>query len=124
MRCTSAAVQVLQDYEKTPEQVDFRDPTYLKKATDRMPDLGRKVWPSKQGDCCASGCSGHGVLCLHRPAQAHQSDSAFTDIGHLASMRQVDTGAERYRERDGLLWGMPRRVGHCCRLLQPQVADE
>ena len=51
----TSMVQVLQDYEKTPEQVDFRDPTYLKKATDRMPDLGRKVWPSKQGDCCASG---------------------------------------------------------------------
>ena len=72
MRRRSAAVQVLQDYEKTPEQVDFRDPTYLKKATDRMPDLGRKVWPSKQGSCCALIFLRHGAPCLQRPAQAHQ----------------------------------------------------
>ena len=49
MRRKSAAVQVLQDYEKTPEQVDFRDPTYRKKAADRMPDIGRKVCPFKAG---------------------------------------------------------------------------
>jgi len=34
---------VLQDYEKNPEQVDFRDPAYVKKTSDRMPDIGRKV---------------------------------------------------------------------------------
>lgn len=36
-------MQVLQDYEKNPEQVDFRDASYLKKTSDRMPDIGRKV---------------------------------------------------------------------------------
>ncbi|CAL5224064.1 g6689 [Coccomyxa viridis] len=35
--------QVIQDYEKSPEGVDLRDPSYLKKASDRMPDIGRKV---------------------------------------------------------------------------------
>ena len=66
MRRRSATVQVLQDYEKTPEQVDFRDPAYLKKTADRMPDIGRKVCPC-EGACCATSCSGHGVPCLQRP---------------------------------------------------------
>lgn len=35
--------QVLQDYEKTPEQVDLRDAAYVKKTADRMPDVGKKV---------------------------------------------------------------------------------
>lgn len=50
----NSAAQVLQDYEKTPEQVDFRDPTYLKKATDRMPDLGRKVCSFQAGQLLCS----------------------------------------------------------------------
>ena len=57
MRRRSVAVQVLQDYEKTPEQVDFRDPTYLKKATDRMPDLGRKVCTFQAGQLLCSHIS-------------------------------------------------------------------
>ena len=39
----AASAQVIQDYEKNPEEVDLRDPSYLKKTTDRMPDIGRKV---------------------------------------------------------------------------------
>ncbi|CAL8465768.1 g5304 [Coccomyxa elongata] len=35
--------QVLQDYEKLPEQVDLRNPIYVKRIADRMPDIGKKV---------------------------------------------------------------------------------
>lgn len=35
--------QVLLDYEKEPEKVNFRDEQYLKKTADRMPDIGKKV---------------------------------------------------------------------------------
>ena len=41
---TPTLAQVIQDYEKSPEEVDLRDPSYLKKASDRMPDIGRKVY--------------------------------------------------------------------------------
>ena len=36
-------MQVLQDYDRNPEEVELRDPSYLKKISDRMPDIGRKV---------------------------------------------------------------------------------
>ena len=39
-------VQVLQDYDKHPEEVDLNNPSYLKKTSDRMPDIGRKVYPT------------------------------------------------------------------------------
>ena len=39
----AASAQVIQDYEKNPEEVDLRDPSYLKKTSDCMPDIGRKV---------------------------------------------------------------------------------
>ena len=34
---------MLQDYEKLPEQVDLRNPIYVKRTADRMPDIGKKV---------------------------------------------------------------------------------
>lgn len=43
-------MQVLQDYDKNPEEVDLKDPGYLKRVSDRMPDIGRKVHPAT----CAS----------------------------------------------------------------------
>lgn len=34
---------MLQDYEKLPEQVDLRNPIYVKRTAARMPDIGKKV---------------------------------------------------------------------------------
>lgn len=34
---------MLQDYEKLPEQVNLRNPIYVKRTADHMPDIGKKV---------------------------------------------------------------------------------
>lgn len=47
MRCEVAAtfVQVIRDQERAPESVDLRDEAYIKRAAERLPDIGRKARP-------------------------------------------------------------------------------
>ena len=41
--CSLVSSQVEQDYEKGSEDVDMRSQAYIKKAADRMPNIGRKA---------------------------------------------------------------------------------
>ena len=47
MRCEVAAcdVQVVRDQERAQESVDLRDEAYIKRAAERLPDIGRKACP-------------------------------------------------------------------------------
>ena len=47
MRSEAAAcdVQVIRDQERAPESVDLRDEAYIKRAAERLPDIGRKARP-------------------------------------------------------------------------------
>ncbi len=56
-----------QDYEKAPEDVDMRSQAYIKKAAERMPNIGRKARSHPRP--AVTACSSH----MHSAPAAVQS---------------------------------------------------
>ena len=71
VRCEAGAcdVQVIRDQERAPESVDLRDEAYIKRAAERLPDIGRKACPfvvAQKDLYCQAAWSFHRLPCMSR----------------------------------------------------------